>query len=68
MPHDHNLAAELLPKNIIWGEFLGRNLFYGQRRFCFLAWQYPLGVVAIAIVSAPVRAGARGRANRGRAK
>jgi hypothetical protein len=24
MPHDHDLAAELLPKNIIWGEFLRR--------------------------------------------
>jgi hypothetical protein len=23
MPHDHDLAAELLPKNIIWGEFFG---------------------------------------------
>jgi hypothetical protein len=24
MPHDHDLAAELLPKNIIWGDFLRR--------------------------------------------
>ena len=47
--------------------FWARDQFSGQRRFCFLAWQYPLGVIAIPIVSARVRAWHRGRANRGRA-
>jgi hypothetical protein len=28
MPHDHDLAAELLPKNIIWSEFLRRAANY----------------------------------------
>ena len=59
MPHDHDLAAELLLKNIIWVEFLGPRSILWSTPILFLAWQYPLGVIASARIRAGGSRGAR---------
>jgi hypothetical protein len=43
MPHDHNLAAELLPKNIIWGEFFGPQSILWPTPILFFSVAVPLG-------------------------
>jgi len=43
MPHDHDLAAELLPKSIIWGEFLGPRTILWSTPILFFSLAIPPG-------------------------
>jgi hypothetical protein len=61
MPHDHNLAAELLPKNIIWGEFLGPRSILWPTPILFFSLAVPPGFLSFSVPAhgARARRGAR---------